>query len=74
MARQFLVIEYPLVNEHYKNPHTLIVFASRSRTIGELCGLPEDMMKSRKSLVIVHLGWRLAAIDQGLPIFIMLNK
>jgi hypothetical protein len=43
--------------------------------MGELCGLDEDRMKARKSLVVVHLGWRLAAVEANtegcLPIFAM---
>ena len=64
---QFLVISHALVDEHHVHPHTLLVFASRSRTLGEICGLPEDMMKKRKSLVVVHLGRSLTATD--LPVF-----
>ena len=69
---KFLVVENEVVNKHYGCPHTLVIFASRSRKIGELCGLPEDMMRSRRSLVVVHLGWRLAAMEHGvLPVFLM---
>ncbi|KIM29135.1 hypothetical protein M408DRAFT_329136, partial [Serendipita vermifera MAFF 305830] len=64
---KFLVISYGMVDEHNKNPHTLLIFASRSRTIGELCGLPEDMMRRRKSLVVVHVGRSLST--SNLPVF-----
>ncbi|CAG8647488.1 1457_t:CDS:2, partial [Acaulospora colombiana] len=55
VKEKFLIVQSPLVDEHNKHPHTLLIFASKSHHMGSLCGIPDEFKIRVKSLVMVHI-------------------
>lgn len=55
------MITSSLVNKHYNNPHTLLIFSSQSTKMAEVevlksSGLPASLFGMKKRLVMVHIG------------------